>query len=141
MASTSSSWPESTTTGTLGACSMRRRKVSAPWLSGRFRSNNTSVGVSRVREARPSDKRFTQFTFTSDLAFDQPQADQVRISRIVFNQQHVRGLVVHSLVTHILVTHVLVILIRLVAAGLRIRTRILRSTSPPQKNQSDFPAC
>ncbi len=89
--------------------------------------------------------------FDVRLAFHQAQADQVRVSRIVFNQQHVRGLVihilvihifvVHILVTHILVIHILVILILLVAAGLRIRTRIPQSTSPPQKNQSDCPAC
>src|SRR5229473_4515791 len=66
MASTSSSWPESTTTGTLGECSIRRRKVSAPWLSGRFRSKSTSDGVSLDREARPSDSRLTQFTFTGN---------------------------------------------------------------------------
>src|ERR1017187_9034940 len=67
MASASSSWPESTTTGTLGACSRTRQKVSAPRLSGRFRSNNTTEGVSLVRAARPSDSRLTQFTFTGNL--------------------------------------------------------------------------
>src|SRR5580704_723881 len=67
MASASSSWPDSTTTGTLGECSMTRRKVSAPWLSGRFRSSSTTEGVSRVRAASPSDSRLTQFTFTGDL--------------------------------------------------------------------------
>src|ERR1039458_8913381 len=67
MASASSSWPESTTTGMLGACSRTRRKVSAPRLSGRFRSSSTTEGVSLVSEARPSDSRLTQFTLTGNL--------------------------------------------------------------------------
>src|ERR1700730_8151353 len=67
MARASSSWPESTTTGTLGECSMTRRKVSAPRLSGKFRSSKTTEGVSAVSDARPSDNRLTQFTFTGDL--------------------------------------------------------------------------
>src|SRR5580704_7869509 len=67
MASPSSSWPESTTTGTLGECSRTRRKVSAPRLSGRFKSSRTTEGVSLVRESSPSDNRLTQLTFTGDL--------------------------------------------------------------------------
>src|SRR5271154_4938613 len=67
MARASSSWPDSTTMGTSGECSMTRRKVSAPRLSGRFRSSRTSEGVSRAREANPSDSRLTQLTFTGDL--------------------------------------------------------------------------
>ncbi len=46
---------------------MIRRKVSAPWLSGRFKSSNTKDGVSASRQASASESRGTQFTKTSDL--------------------------------------------------------------------------
>src|SRR5208282_3036539 len=67
IASASSSCPERITTGTFGAFCMIRRKVSAPWLSGRFKSSSTSVGVSASRQARASARRGTQFTWTADL--------------------------------------------------------------------------
>src|ERR1019366_9121287 len=66
-ASASSSCPERITTGTFGAFCMIRRKVSAPWLSGRFRSSSTRQGVSASRLARASESRGTQLTWTSDL--------------------------------------------------------------------------
>src|SRR5208282_775042 len=59
----SSSCDESTTTGTLGARSRILRKVSAPRLSGRFRSSSTSEGGSRSSEASASESRGTQSTF------------------------------------------------------------------------------
>src|SRR5579859_2495886 len=64
MAMASSSWPESTTTGTPGAFSITLRKVSAPWLSGRLRSSNTSDGISLAMAASPSERRLAQSTRT-----------------------------------------------------------------------------
>src|ERR1700693_3238242 len=46
---------------------MTRRNVSAPRLSGRFRSSSTTEGVSRFRKSRPADSRVTQFTLTGVL--------------------------------------------------------------------------
>src|SRR6185312_7471109 len=64
MASTSSSCPERITTGTPGAFSRILRKVSLPWLSGRFRSRSTTAGGMFSMEASPSERRFTQLTST-----------------------------------------------------------------------------
>src|SRR5206468_4764524 len=43
------------------------RKVSAPWLSGRFKSKSTTAGCSSLRRERPAERRSTQRTSTSDL--------------------------------------------------------------------------
>src|ERR1035438_3869406 len=64
IASSSSSCPERITTGTFGAPFSTRRNVSAPRLSGRFRSSRISAGVSVSKECRASESRCTQSTRT-----------------------------------------------------------------------------
>jgi len=62
------------------------RKVSAPWLSGRFRSSRTSEGVFHLQAGESVRKPRYAVHMDLGLAFHQTQAYQIRVSGVVLNQ-------------------------------------------------------